>query len=83
MQNPNTNQNQNNNQNEIVLDLRNAAKDYEGLEIVESDLSGSSKNDNETITITEWIQLDGMDTPLLRLDFREMGYVSYSEESPP
>ena len=72
--------NTNTKKSEIALDVRNYSFNYSGLEVSKSDLPGSSQEEIcGTIRITDWVRPDGSDMTLLRLDFPEMGCVSYRE----
>jgi hypothetical protein len=69
--------------NETALDLRNCSDKYAGLEVSKGDLSDSRKKGIcGTVTIPGWARPDGSNVTLLRLDFPEMGFVSYSEGPP-
>jgi hypothetical protein len=75
------NVNKTNKTNQTALDLRNCSEKYSGLTISESDSTDFLYEEIcDTITIVAWVRPDGSDMTLLRLDFPEMGFVSYSEE---
>jgi hypothetical protein len=71
------------NKNKTALDLRHCSDNYSGLTVSTGGLSDSRiKGICGTVTIPGWARPDGSDMTLLRLDFPEMGFVSYSEGPP-
>jgi hypothetical protein len=69
--------------NKTALDLRNCSDNYSGLTVSTGSLSDSyEKGICGTVTIPGWTRPDGSDMTLLRLDFPEMGFVSYTEKPP-
>lgn len=68
------------NTNTLKLDISDAS--YAGLTISKR-TNASNEANHEKILIAKWVRPDWSETPLLKLDFPQMGYVSYSEGSPP
>jgi len=65
-----------------TLNLKNYIAAYAELEISESCSTTSNEEYNETILIAKWVKPDWAERPLLKLDYPQMGYVSYLEASP-
>jgi hypothetical protein len=66
-----------------TLNLENYLAAYVGLEISERCSNASYEEITETILIAEWVRPDWSEKPLLKLDYPQMGYVSYLEAPPP
>jgi hypothetical protein len=66
--------------NDSSLNLTGFLEKYSGLEIVETTRAiNVGVEHTETIQIVEWVRLDFLESPLLKRDFPQMGFVSYSE----
>jgi hypothetical protein len=79
-----TNRNQNaDSSNETSLNLKSYLALYEGLEISESCSTTSTEEMSETVLIAEWVRPEWSAKPLFKLDYPQMGYVSYAEAPPP
>jgi hypothetical protein len=65
------------------LSLKSYLALYEGLEISESCSTTSIEEKYETLLIAEWVRPEWSEKPLFKLDYPQMGYVSYGEVPPP
>jgi hypothetical protein len=59
-----------------VVDLRGYSSVYNGLKITASECKDPSESSG-TIVIAKWVRPEWSDKPLVKLDFPQMGYVSY------
>lgn len=82
---PSQNQNDRNadSSEQTTLNLGSYVAAYAGLEISESCSDASNEEQNERILIVKWVRPDWSEKPLLKMDYPQMGYVSYLEAPPP